>query len=87
MYEQNKTEVGAGYFSKIVEIGVDIQYILTGKKIDANQLQKDRIVNLDNITSMINVLNEDQKQEVLLVIKEKMRLNELENLMKELLSK
>jgi hypothetical protein len=36
---------------------------------------------------MINVLNEDQKQEVLLVIKEKMRLNELENLMKELLSK
>ncbi len=50
-------------------------------------MQKDRIVNLDNITSMINVLNEDQKQEVLLVIKEKMRLNELENLMKELLSK
>ncbi len=33
MYEQNKTEVGAGYFSKIVEIGVDIQYILTGKKL------------------------------------------------------
>ena len=83
MYEQNKTEVGAGYFSKIVEIGADIQYILTGKKIEDNQLQEDQIDNLDKITTMINVLNDDQKKEVLLVIKEKIRLNELEVLIKE----
>lgn len=83
MYEQNKTEVGAGYFSKIVEIGADIQYILTGKKIEDNQSQEAKIASSDKITSMINILNEDQKQEVLLVIKEKIRLNELEALIKQ----
>jgi transcriptional regulator with XRE-family HTH domain len=30
MYEQNKTDASAGYFTKIAELGADVNYILTG---------------------------------------------------------
>ena len=29
MYEQDKTDASAGYFTKIAEIGADVNYILT----------------------------------------------------------
>lgn len=32
MYEQDKTDASAGYFTKIAEIGADVNYILTGKR-------------------------------------------------------
>lgn len=33
MYEQNKTDAGAGYFTRISELGADVNYIFTGVRV------------------------------------------------------
>ncbi len=38
MYEQNKTDASAGYFTKIAELGADVNYILTGVRVATGKL-------------------------------------------------
>ena len=49
MYEQNKTEASAGYFTKIAEIGADVSYILTGVRIHSVQSES-KSEKIDDVT-------------------------------------
>ncbi len=66
---------------------LSIDWLLTGEGEILRQKSRtsDNEIDKDIIASMLEDLNEDQKLEVLLVIKEKMRLNELETLIKQTL--
>ncbi|PPD50717.1 MAG: hypothetical protein CTY16_00960 [Methylobacter sp.] len=66
---------------------LDFNWVLTGKGDMFRTMSEtiDRGLDSEKITSMLEGLNEDQKLEVLSVIKEKMRLNELEALIKQTL--
>lgn len=68
---------------------LDFNWVLTGKgdKFRTISITTDRALNDEKIISMLEELNDEQKLEVFLMIKEKKRLNELENLMKNLTKK
>jgi transcriptional regulator with XRE-family HTH domain len=51
MYEQNKTEASAGYFTRIAEIGADVSYILTGVRSQIVQ----NVLGIENIDVLEDV--------------------------------
>ncbi len=66
---------------------LSIDWLLTGEGETSRQksITSDNEIDKEMIASMLEDLNQDQKREVLSVIKEKMRLNELEALIKQTL--
>lgn len=72
--------------------GISLDWLLTGQEpMHRNQIyamQEETLSKLhESLLSMFDALNEDQKREVLSGVKEKERLNKLEEMMSEVLKK
>lgn len=87
MYEQDKTDASAGYFTKIAEIGADVNYILTGVRMEKpaveieNSAKDDTVVPIraKQFAEIFQFLNAKQQEEIFAAIEEKKRINALEN--------
>ena len=72
-YEAGERSPDGNYFAAIANVGADVQYILTGKRTG------DSISRLTaNMVNLMDALNETQQREILRLVEEKKRLNELE---------
>ncbi|SEH04323.1 helix-turn-helix domain-containing protein [Candidatus Venteria ishoeyi] len=69
-YERDQREPTRGYLAKIAEAGVDIQYLITGKRSQPDP-------ETEKMTELFEGLNESQQREILSNIQDKKLLNQL----------
>lgn len=72
-YESGKRNPDSNYLAAIAEVGADVNYILTGRRLNDSQSRLTA-----NMIKLMDALNETQQREILHVVEEKKRLNELE---------
>lgn len=59
MYEQDKTDASAGYFTKIAEIGADVNYILTGVRMAKPEIKTETVLTGEGTMLKVDAVNED----------------------------
>ena len=86
-YESGKSSPSAEYLVQIAELGADVNYILTGVRVEKPAVEientaKDDVVvpiRARQFAEIFQFLNAKQQEEIFAVIEEKKRINALEN--------
>ncbi len=69
-YEKDTRSPNGEYFAKAAKLGIDVQYVITGKRALPDK-------KLEALAGLLEGLSEQQRQEILASIEEKKLLNKL----------